>query len=376
MFIFDVIFGYILPFLFLITVLVFVHEYGHYWVARKCGVRVETFSIGFGTEIFGWNDKHGTRWRVSYIPLGGYVKMFGDADPASRPDHDKTRQMTAEEKEVSFFHQSLWKRSAIIVAGPLANFIFAVFAFIALLSVAGHPLPPAIVGQVLEESAAEAAGILPGDEILTVEGQTMYRFVNMMPITRKSEGKPLAVEVYRNGETLNLSITPKMTHLFDEDGELLYREDGSAVEVPILGLRPDFQPRPFNEAFTGAFKETYQLSVFMLKGVWEIITGARGVDELSGPVGIAQMSGEYYQQSGWAPFFFFMALISINLGLVNLFPIPMLDGGHLAMYSVEAVTGKPLKPRVQEYFYRAGLAMVLCLVITATWNDLARILSQ
>jgi regulator of sigma E protease len=357
---------FIFWFLVVLTVLVFVHELGHYLVARWNGVRVEVFSIGFGPELFGWTNRAGTRWKVSAIPLGGYIKMFGDADPASMPSSD-VHAMTPEEREVAFHHKRLPQRAAIVVAGPAANFVFAIVALAALFATVGQPFTPPQVGTVQAGSAAEASGIQPGDVITSIDGQAIERFEDVQRLVRLDPGQPLAVVVHRGDKDVPLSVTPKLSEVTDRFG--------NKHQYGLLGIvGQGVQYVRYNPAtaLARATGETVDIVGGTLQAVWQMIIGARSTDELGGPLRIAQMSGEVAQY-GFSAILPFMAVLSINLGLINLFPIPVLDGGHLLFYAAEAVRGRPLGQRAQEYGFRFGLALVLTLMVFATWNDLVHL---
>jgi regulator of sigma E protease len=357
---------YVIPFLVVLTVLVFVHELGHYWVARRNGVRIETFSIGFGPELFGRTDRSGTRWKISAIPLGGYVKMFGDADAASTPS-GAVRHMTPEEREVSFFHKRLGQRAAIVAAGPIANFLFAIIGLTLLFSLYGQPFTPADIGSIQPDSAAAQAGMQPGDVIVEVDGQPIERFEEVQQIVRFNQGTPLALVIQRDGQRLPITVTPQVTTVTDRMG--------NSHTIGLLGIgRAGMEYRRHDPltALWQAGRETVNLTAGTLGAVGQMIAGSRGTEELGGPLRIAQMSGEV-AQSGVIALIWFMAILSVNLGLINLFPIPMLDGGHLLFYAVEAIRGKPLGDRAQEYGFRIGLALVLTLMVFATWNDLVHL---
>jgi regulator of sigma E protease len=357
---------YVIPFLVVLTVLVFVHELGHYWVARRNGVRIEVFSIGFGPELFGRTDRAGTRWKISAIPLGGYVKMFGDADAASTPS-GAVRHMTPEEREVSFFHKRLGQRAAIVAAGPIANFLFAIIGLTLLFSLYGQPFTPPDIGSIQPDSAAAQAGMQPGDVIVEVDGQPIERFEEVQQIVRFNQGTPLALVIQRDGQRLPITATPQVTTITDRMG--------NTHTIGLLGIgRAGMEYRRHDPltALWQAGRETVNLTVGTLGAVGQMIAGSRGTEELGGPLRIAQMSGEV-AQSGVIALVWFMAILSVNLGLINLFPIPMLDGGHLLFYAVEAIRGKPLGDRAQEYGFRIGLALVLTLMVFATWNDLVHL---
>lgn len=358
--------GYVFWFLVVLTVLVFVHEFGHYIVARWNRVRIEVFSMGFGPELFGWNDRAGTRWKVSAIPLGGYVKMFGDADPSSMPSSD-VRAMTAEERAVAFHHKRLRQRAAVVAAGPLANFIFAIVALAGLFATVGQPFTPPQVGTVQAGSAAEASGIKPGDTIVSIDGESIERFEDVQRIVRLDPGRALAVIVQRGGQDVTLSVTPKLSEVTDRFGNK--HEYGL---LGIVGQGVQYVRYDPLTAVVRATDETADIVGGTLQAVWQMIIGARSTDELGGPLRIAQMSGEVAQY-GFTAILPFMAVLSINLGLINLFPIPVLDGGHLLFYAAEALRGKPLGQRAQEYGFRFGLALVLTLMVFATWNDLVHL---
>lgn len=355
--------GALIPFLLILTVLVFVHELGHYWVARRMGVRVEVFSVGFGPELFGFDDKHGTRWKFSAIPLGGYVKMFGDADPASATA-EGLQEMSPEEKAVSFHYKSVGQRTAVVAAGPAANFLFAIIVLAGLFMVVGQRYAPATIDEVIPESAAAEARLIAGDRVLEIAGSEVSRFADLQIVVRENPGVPLPLLVQRGDEQLSLSITPK--EIVTED------RFGTVLRFGQLGVRShnvEFLKHGPIDAVWNATVETYNMTAQTLRAVGQMITGSRGTEELGGPIKIAQMSGEVAQQ-GWQTTFWFMAILSVNLGLINLFPIPVLDGGHLMFYAAEAIRGKPLNERFREYASVAGLSLVIALMVFVTWNDI------
>ena len=359
----NVIWTYVIPFLVVLTILVFVHELGHYLIARRCGVRVEVFSIGFGPEIFGRTDKAGTRWKFSAIPLGGYVKMFGDADAASTPSSELTR-MTPEEQDQAFHSKTLGQRSWIVAGGPFANFIFAFFALAVLYGFYGERVPivgePTAIEWVAPGSPAETAGLQTGDRILQIDEREITSFEEIVAVVQGALGQPLEVLVQRGAEELTLVVTPEM---------------GSSRDVGRIGIsnaRFEYNPVGAFDAVWMAAAETVRVTGFILQVVGEFISGARRSDELAGPLGIAQVSGQVAER-GLDQVILWTAYLSINLGLLNLFPIPMLDGGHLLFYAIERVRGRPLGQRAQEYGFRIGLALVLALMLFATWNDILRL---
>ena len=358
--------SYLVPFLVVLTLLVFVHELGHYWVARRNGVRVEVFSIGFGPELFGWNDRTGTRWKFSAIPLGGYVKFFGDADAASTPGAELP-EMTEAEKAVSFHHKRLGQRAAIVAAGPITNFLFAIVLYAGLFSVVGQPFTPPDVGGVVAGSVAERADMRAGDRIVQINEERIERFEDIQRIVQLGLDQPLTIVVRRDGRDVTLTATPAVTLEADRLG--------NQIRVARLGIRGggiEFVRHGPTEAIWRAVSETYTQSVATLKALGQIVVGRRSSDELGGPIRIAQMSGEV-AQGGLSYLIAFMAILSINLGLINLFPVPLLDGGHLLFYLFEALRGRPLDQRAQEYGFRVGMVLVFSLMIFATWNDLVHL---
>jgi len=353
---------YFVPFLIILSLVVFVHEWGHYRVARACGVRVEIFSIGFGPELFGFTDRRGTRWKFSAVPLGGYVKMRGEADAtSSSPDP------AAAGDPASFPAQSVGRRAAIVAAGPAANFLFAILLLAVLFVVSGRPFTPAEIGAVQPDSPAAEAGLRPGDRVVAVDGRPVESFEALQTIVRASPGVPLAFTIRRGGDELVLTVTPAPSELTDRFG--------GVHRIGLIGVSRagvEFRRAGPVEAVVEAVAETGRMIGGTLKGLFEMIVGARGTQELGGPLRIAQMSGEI-AKDGFVPALWFTAVLSINLGLINLFPIPMLDGGHLLLYGVEALRGRPLTERSQEIAFRFGLAMVLSLMLFATWNDLVHL---
>ncbi|MEM9624860.1 MAG: RIP metalloprotease RseP [Pseudomonadota bacterium] len=449
------IWDYIIPFLVVLSILVFVHEYGHYIVARWCGVRVDVFSIGFGKELFGYTDKAGTRWKFSLLPLGGYVKMHGDADASS-----STVDQVAAVDPDSFPAKNVFQRMAIIAAGPLANILFAAVALAFLFMIIGRPFTPAMVGNVAEESPAAVAGLMPFDRVVAVDGSDIESFEELRTIERESAGVELSLTVERDGQLLDLAMTPATVTREDQrldqsyeigdlgigppltpadvanvrqgsaaaeaglesgdrvvavDGEeiisfedlqaivstspdtaLMFtvERDGSTLDVQVT---PELHERDNPEtgepemigligveralptlhrvgpitALIDGLQETWRLTALILGAVWELISGQGSTDDLGGPIRIAQITGEL-TKDGLFPAVMFTVMLSINLGLINLFPIPVLDGGHLVMLFIELVRGKPLNERSQEIAFRFGLALVLTLMVFATLQDLSR----
>lgn len=340
-------------------VLVFVHELGHYLVARFCGVRIEVFSIGFGRELFGWTDSHGTRWKFSIVPLGGYVRMYGEHS-MEQVQGETGRAVSDADRAVSFDHKTLGQRFAIVFAGPAANFIFAIAILSLLFGAAGvreaRDFATFGVGAIVEGSAAEEAGLQEGDRILSIDGRAIPDWATLVEIVQGSDGRELILRVDRDGLVSTTRLQPRLN-----------AESG----VFLIGIHAPFQVVTFGpvESLTRAVERTWDYSVLTLSAIGEIITGDRSLDDMGGPVKIVDMSNQVAQR-GALDLVIFTAVLSINLGLLNLLPIPMLDGGHLLFYTIEAVRGKPLNERFQEYLLRAGLAVLLFVMILVTLNDL------
>lgn len=363
-------FGYIVPFLFVLTIVVFFHELGHFLVARWCGVTVKAFSIGFGKEIFGFNDKKGTRWKFCWIPLGGYVKFLGDENAASVPDQESLTQMSEEEKAGAFQNKPLLSRAAVVAAGPIANFILAIVIFAFMFTFVGQRITTAKVDVVVEDSVAAKAGFLPGDIVRAINDQKIESFSDMQRIVSVSADIELTFQVDRAGQNVILKATPKRHEMKDPFG--------NKVRVGLLGVRrqagkpQDWVYKTYDplSAVHKGVSETYFVISHTLKYIGGIFTGRESADQLGGPIRIAQVSGEV-AKSGILALINLAAILSISIGLLNLFPVPMLDGGHLLFYAVEAVRGRPLSDKAQEIGFRIGLAMVLMLMVFATWNDVS-----
>jgi regulator of sigma E protease len=351
-------------FLVVLTVLVFIHELGHFAVARLCKVRVEIFSIGFGPELFGWTDKTGTRWKFSWLPLGGYVRMFGQDENVI--EGGGARPMSDAERAVSFKDKNVGQRMAIVVAGPAANYLFALVVFAALYAIAGKPIIPPVVGEVISDSPAARAGIQSGDTIVRIDGTEIETFTDVAYVVQSSLGDTLSIDLSRNGAPISVQVAPGTVH--DKDPET-----GKEVTFVGLGMRNTaksvIQDLSIGQSVAVAGSDIYRATVGTLKGLWQMVVGARSTEEIGGVLRIAKMSGDV-AQVGFISLIAFSAALSINLGLINLFPVPMLDGGHLVYYVVEAVRGKPLGERAQEFGLKVGLALVLSLMLFATWNDL------
>ncbi len=449
---------YVLPFLVILTLLVFVHEMGHYYVARRCGVRVEAFSIGFGPELFGWTDRHGTRWRFAAIPLGGYVKMFGETERV--PNEDGTeRTLSLEERAHSFQHKRLGQRAAIVFAGPFINYVFAIIVLGILFATAGQSFSPAIIGPVTPGGPAEKAGLRTGDKIVQVAGRNVVRFEEVMQAIGIRPAQRVPVVVERDGQRHGLDVEVGVRMLIDKRGnqtpfgdigagpfvppvvgrvvakgaaeeagleagdvfvtlkgqpiatfddvrkivyanpdvplELVVRRADADVPLVITPKRQEGKDKDGNvtklggvigvapqaafriqhgafDSFVQAVRETYGLTVSTFTAIGQMIAGTRSTRDLSGPLRIAEISGDM-AQNGLYTFFWFLGVLSLHLCIINLLPIPMLDGGHLMFYGFEALRGKPLGQRAQEYGFRIGLALVITLMVFATWNDLVHL---
>ena len=350
-------------FVVVLTVLVFVHEMGHFLVARLCGVRVEKFSIGFGPELIGFTDRHGTRWLVSWLPFGGYVKMFGQEDNAI--EGEAAQPLTDAERAVSFREKSVGRRAAIVVAGPAANYIFAIVVLAILYATLGRPYSAPIISALVENSAAAEAGLQPGDRITEINGTRIDQFEDIQDIMQLNLDQPLAMVVQRGEQQVALQVKPRIVEEKDIFGDM--------QRVGRIGIKGDVPSEltklGLGEAVTGSVQEVYRVSAGILTGVKQMITGMRSTEELGGVLRIAKMSGDV-AQFGFISLVNLAVLLSINLGLINLFPVPLLDGGHLVFYAAEALRGKPLNVRAQEWGLKLGLALVLSLMLFATWNDL------
>lgn len=350
-------------------ILVFVHEFGHYWVARKCGVKILGFAIGFGPELWGRYDRHGTRWKICLLPLGGYVKMHGDSDPASMPS-EEVANMPESERSQAFFHKNVWQRMAIILAGPGANFIFAILVLTVMYMTWGQPHTLALVDEVIKDSAAESAGILKGDIIREMDGVRIERFEELQNRVRMNGGEAVDLTIDRDGKPVKIHLTPKIEEV--DDGF------GGKTRIGMIGIRraPVVEgEQVYHNPFVALYKassEVVSIASNTLTALGQLVAGHRDTKEIGGPVKIAHLAGETAQY-GFYSVFNLLVLLSVNLGLINLFPVPVLDGGHLFFYIVEAIRRKPVSIKAQEYSFRVGLVLVIGLMLFATWNDVVNI---
>ncbi|RVU17130.1 RIP metalloprotease RseP [Methylobacterium oryzihabitans] len=363
--------GYVVPFLFVLTIVVFIHELGHFLVGRWCGVGVTSFSIGFGPEIAGFYDRRGTRWKISAIPLGGYVKFVGDANGASVPDPGSIARMDPAERAASFHTKSVWKRIAVVAAGPIANFLLAIAVFAGAIYVSGRYEVSPRVSAVQPGSAAERAGFQPGDLVLSIDGAPVRNFAEMQRTVSASAGDSLAISVERGGVPTALTAvpdsveekTPFGTHRLGRLG-IQGPRDPSDAKLVRYGLV---------DSLTIGVSETYYVVERTFDYLGKLVTGRESADQLSGPMGIARVSGEAAKVGGIGALIGLIAVLSVSIGLINLFPVPLLDGGHLLFYAIEVVRGRPLSERAQEIGFRIGLALVLMLMLFATWNDIVHL---
>ena len=362
-------FDFILPFIALILVVVFIHEYGHYYFAKRYGVGVTDFSIGFGQEIFGWNDKSGTRWKICWIPLGGYVKFFGDRNVFSQADQEKLiKKYNEEDRKKLFVLKPLYQRVLIVFGGPLANFLLALVIFFSIYTFIGKDFTPAVINEVQSDSPAMVSGLKQNDVILEIDGNEVQSIMDVSKYIMMSTDDFIDFRVKRSYDELLLKIKPNI--VLSEDNL------GNKINKRVVGIKLGAQNNEINHVKLGPAKaiyhaahEVYYVSTSSLKYIGAMIFGKADTSQLGGPIRIAKISGQV-AEFGLLAFISMMAYISISLGLVNLFPIPMLDGGHLMFYAFEKVLGRPLSQNTQEGFFRIGLFVLLSLMIFTTFNDL------
>jgi len=363
--------GYLIPFLIVLTVVVFIHELGHFLVGRWCGVGVNAFSIGFGPELVGFTDRHGTRWKLSAIPLGGYVKFAGDVNGASVPDAASLSQMSPAERAVSFHHKTVLQRAAVVAAGPIANFLLAIAIFAGINYVNGRQILAPRVDVVQAGSAAERAGFKPGDLVLSINGRSISSFTDMQRIVSASADDELSIAIDRDGREMTLTAVPDLKETETPFGK---------QRIGLLGLQASRGPDDLKLVKYGLFDsirlgamETWYVVERTFTYIGRLVVGRESADQLSGPIRIAQVSGQVATLGGTAGLVSLVAVLSVSIGLINLFPIPLLDGGHLLFYGIEALRGRPLSDRAQEIGFRIGLAIVVMLMLFATWNDIVHL---
>ncbi|MCO6390382.1 RIP metalloprotease RseP [Aliihoeflea aestuarii] len=364
----GLILGTLVPFFLVLAVVVFVHEMGHYLVGRWCGIGVQAFSIGFGPEIFGFNDRHGTRWKLSAIPLGGYVKFVGDMSVTSEPDPEQTEKLTEAEQRVAFHTQPVWKRAATVVAGPLFNFLLTIAVFAVMFGIYGRFVSEPVVAEVRPDSPAAEAGFEPGDRFVTVNGSRIATFGDVQRVVSARAGDPLRFVMLRDGQEIELTATPELSE--QADGL------GNTIRIGVIGVVNNEelgQPRQISygpvEALGEAVSETGYIIARTGQFLQRFVAGREDRCQLGGPVRIAEMSG---QAAALGPLWLvqLIALLSVGIGFLNLLPIPPLDGGHLVFYAAEAVRGRPVSERVMEGFYKVGMLAVLAFMAFVFWNDI------
>ena len=360
---------YIIPFIILITIVVFIHEYGHYYFAKRYGVGVTDFSIGFGREIFGWNDKSGTRWKICWIPLGGYVKFFGDRNVFSQSEQKEIiNKYSEEERKKLFILKPIYQRSIIVAAGPLANFVLAILIFFLINMFVGKDMTPAIIEEVQKDSPAFAANMKKNDRIISIDNNKVESILQVSTFINTSTSEIIEFKLLRNDQEIIILVKPKLIDGKDAFGNSVKKR---IVGIKLSPLNNEFKKSPLgpSKAIYYSVKEVWFVTVTSLKYLGKMITGSADTSQLGGPIRIAKITGQVAEH-GLIPFFSIMAYISISLGLINLFPIPMLDGGHLMFYLIEKILGKPLSQKTQEGFFRIGLFLLFSLMFFVTFNDL------
>ncbi len=363
--------GTLVPFLFVLTIVVFIHELGHYWVGRMCGIGAKVFSVGFGPELIGFDDKRGTRWRLSAIPLGGYVKFVGDMNAASTTasDHDPDEGLSEQELAEAFHNKSVWRRAATVAAGPIANFILAVLIFATVIAAFGRYIADPVVAEVRENSAAEAAGIMPNDVFISLDGIEVAEFSDVQRYVSPRAEQPIEMVLGRDGQEVTVTVTPERLEVEDRFGNKIEQGVIGVINNNEVGNRR-IQTYGAGESFWLGIKEVgfvISRTAGYLSGV---VVGREKADQIGGPIRVAQVSGQV-ATLGFVALLNLAAILSVSIGLLNLLPIPVLDGGHLLFYAFEAVRGKPLSANAQEFGYKIGFALILSLMVFATWNDIS-----
>ncbi|NBX52531.1 MAG: RIP metalloprotease RseP [Proteobacteria bacterium] len=355
-------------FIVIISLIVFIHEFGHFIVARWCGVKIDEFAIGFGKALFSFRDKKNTEWKFCLWPFGGYVKMYGDRNGASIPDIELIKQMSAEERKISFLGKNVYQRIAIVSAGPIANFILAILILTFLFRLNGEVIVEPVVSEIVKDSASFEAGLKKGDRIITIDNKPIKDFQDIRNIVVTGLETSLNFKIQRDDQLLDFAVNPKTIVQKDMFGD--------EVKIRSVGIMADEITQNqlnFGQSFVKANIETYNISISILKTLGQLISGKRSIKELGGPVKIAKYSGKTVEQ-GLLVVAWFMAMISINLGVMNLLPIPVLDGGHLFYYLIEAIKGKPLSQKIQSFGYSFGFALVISLMIFTTLNDIIQMM--
>ncbi|MEM7617585.1 MAG: RIP metalloprotease RseP [Pseudomonadota bacterium] len=361
---------YLGSFILIISFIVFIHEFGHYYVAKLCKVKIECFSIGFGKELFGFNDKSGTRWKFCLIPMGGYVKMLGDADPASSPDVKKINSLTEEQKQYAFYAKKLWQKTAIVFAGPLANYILAIVILASFYVVYGKSVYQPVISNIVADMPAANSGMQIGDKITKIDNKDINEFNDIVEIISLNTGDPVNVTFTRDNKNMDLTLTPKII-----ERKSIF---GTKERVALIGIYPPQQPSDMVElnifhSTWLATQDSVRYSAQILRAISQIILGKRTIEDLGGPVKIAKYSGEA-AKFGLKMVFWFIAMISISLGLFNLLPIPALDGGHLFFYLIEALKGSPVTEKIQQICVKTSIIFILILAVFITYNDITMLL--
>ena len=361
--------NYIIPFLILIMIVVFIHEYGHYYFAKRYGVGVTDFSIGFGREIFGWNDKSGTRWKVCWIPLGGYVKFFGDRNVFSQTEQQEIiNKYSEDDRQKLFILKPLYQRSLIVAAGPLANFFLAILIFTMINMFVGKDMTPALVDEVQKDSPAFVAGMKKNDKIIYIDKKKVESILEVSTFINISTSETIEFVVLRNDQKISLLVKPNLVDGKDSLGNSVKKR---MIGIKLSPFNNEYKKQPLGptKAIYYSVKEVWFVTTTSLNYLGKMITGSADSSQLGGPIRIAKITGQVAEH-GIIPFLSIMAYISISLGLINLFPIPMLDGGHLMFYLIEKILGRPLSQKVQEGFFRIGLFLLFSLMFFVTFNDL------
>ena len=361
---------YVVPFVVVLGILVFVHELGHFAVARMCGVKVDVFSIGFGKELWGRRDKQGTYWKIAAVPLGGYCQFLGDDDASSAGD-GKASELSEEEKKFTFQYQSPAKKLVIALAGPVSNYLFAILIFAGIFFFLGKINFPPVVGEVFKNSAAAKAGIVANDRILTINGNKIDSFDDIRKEVDLTVGNEVVVELLRDGREIRLQFPLIEMEVPEANGEMTKRPMLGVKSVNVIEL--DHEKLSLPQSLKEAFMEAWNVTEATLRGVGQMITGKRSGEEIGGVIRIAEMSGDISKQNGILDLVVFMALLSINLGLINLFPIPVLDGGHIVIYLAEIAVGKEINTQIKDALFKVGFSLIIALMIFATWNDFVRL---